>query len=46
MAQLICKGNSVGYSLRSQTDFLLPQVKSVNYDLKAIFWSENMEYSS
>ena len=34
--QLICKRNSVGYSLRSQTDFLLPQVKSVNYGLKAL----------
>ena len=30
MHQLICKRNSVGYSLRSQTDFSLPQVKSVN----------------
>ena len=28
--QLICKRNSVGYRLRSQTDFSLPQVKSVN----------------
>ena len=36
MAQLICKRNSVGYSLSSQTDFLLPQVKSVNYGLKAL----------
>ena len=36
MTQLICKGNSVGYSLRSQTDFSLPQVKSVNYGLKAL----------
>ena len=36
MAQLICKRNSVGYSLRSQTDFSLPQVKSVNYSLKAL----------
>ena len=36
MAQLICKRNSVGYSLRSQTDFSLPQVKSVNYGLKAL----------
>ena len=25
MAQLICKRNNVGYSLRSQTDFSLPQ---------------------
>ena len=36
MAQLICKRNSVGYSLRSQTNFSLPQVKSINYDLKAL----------
>ena len=36
MAQLICKGNSVGYSLCSQTNFLLPPVKSVNYGLKAL----------
>ena len=36
MAQLICKGNSVGYSLCSQTIFLLPPVKSVNYGLKAL----------
>ena len=36
MAQLICKRNSVGYSFRSQTDFSLPQVKSVNYGLKAL----------
>ena len=36
MAQLISKRNSVGDSLRSQTDFLLPQVKSVNYGLKAL----------
>ena len=36
MAQLICKRNSVGYTLRSQTDFSLPQVKAVNYDLKAL----------
>ena len=36
MAQLICKRNSVGYSFRSQTDLLLPQVKSVNYGLKAL----------
>ena len=36
MAQLICKRNSVGYKLRSQTDFLLPQVKTVNYGLKAL----------
>ena len=36
MAQLICKRNSVGYSLRSQTDFSLLQVKSVNYGLKAL----------
>ena len=36
MAQLIRKRNCVGYSLRSQTDFSLPQVKSVNYGLKAL----------
>ena len=36
MTQLICKRNSVGYSFRSQTDFSLPQVKSVNYGLKAL----------
>ena len=33
MAQLICKRNSVGYNFRSQTDFSLPHVKSVNYGL-------------
>ena len=46
--ELICRRNSVGYSLRSQTDFSLPRVKSVKLRLKrvAIFWSENMEYSS
>ena len=36
IAQPICKRNSVGSSLRSQTDFLLPQVNSVNYSLKAL----------
>ena len=36
MAQLVCKRNGVGCSLRSQTDFSLPQVKSVNYGLKAL----------
>ena len=36
MTQLICKRNSVGYSLRSQRDFPLPQVKSVNYGLKEL----------
>ena len=36
MAQLICKRNSVGCSLRSQTNFSLPQVKYVNYGLKAL----------
>ena len=36
MAQLICKRNSVGYHLLSQRDFSLPQVKSVNYGLKAL----------
>ena len=35
MTQLICKRNSVGESLRLQTDFSLPQMKSVNYSLKA-----------
>ena len=36
MAQLICKRYSVGKNLRSQTDLSLPQVKSVNYGLKAL----------
>ena len=36
MTQLICKRNRVGYSLRSQTDFSLPHVKSVNYGLKEL----------
>ena len=36
MDQLICKRNRVGYSLRSQTDLFFPQVKSVNYSLKAL----------
>ena len=36
MAQLICKSSSVGQNLHSQTDFSLPQVKSVNYSLKAL----------
>ena len=36
MTQLICKRNSVGDSLRSQTDFSLPQVKSVNYGLNIL----------
>ena len=36
VAQLICKRNSAGYTLRSQTDFSLPQVNSVNYSLKAL----------
>ena len=36
MTQLVCKRNSVGYSLRSQTNFSLPQVKSVNCGLKAL----------
>ena len=36
MTQLICKRNSLGYSLRSQTDLSLPWVKSVNYGLKAL----------
>ena len=34
MAQLICKRNSIGYRLRSQTDFSLPRVTSVNCGLK------------
>ena len=34
--QPICKRNSAGYNLHSQTDFLLLQVKSVNYNLKAL----------
>ena len=45
MTQLICKRNSVGYSLRLQTDFSLPQMKSVNYGLKALQYL-NMEYYS
>ena len=36
VAQLICKRNRVCYSLCSETDFSLPQVKSVNYGLKAL----------
>ena len=36
MTQLICKRNSVVYSLRSQTDFSVLQVRSVNYGLKAL----------
>ena len=36
MAQLICKRDSVGYSLRSQTYFSLLRVKSANYGLKAL----------
>ena len=36
MAQLICKRDSVGYSLRSQIYFSLLRVKSANYDLKAL----------
>ena len=36
MTQLICKRNSAGYSFHSQTDFSLPQVKSVNYGLKSL----------
>ena len=36
MSQLICKKNSVGCSLRSQTDFSLLRVKSVNYGLKVL----------
>ena len=36
MAQLICKRNSVGYNFRSQTDFSLPHVRSVNYGLKTL----------
>ena len=38
MAQLICKRYSVGKNLRSQTDLSLPQVKSVNYGLKALWY--------
>ena len=34
--QPICKRNRVGYSLHSQTGFLLLQVKSVNYNLKTL----------
>ena len=36
MTQLIYKINTVGYSLCSQTDFSLPQVKSLNYGLKVL----------
>ena len=36
MTQLICKRKSIGYSLCSQTDFLLPRVKSINYGLKVL----------
>ena len=34
MTQLICKRNSVDESLCLQTDFSLPQMKSVSYSLK------------
>lgn len=33
VAPLICKRNNVAYNLCSQTDFALPEVKSVNYGL-------------
>ena len=36
VAQQIWKRNSVGYSSRAQTDFLLPQRKSINYSLKVL----------
>ena len=36
MTQLIYKINTVGYSLCLQTDFSLPQVKSLNYGLKVL----------
>ena len=36
MTQLIFKRNSEGYSLRLQTDFLLPQLKFGTYGLKAL----------
>ena len=36
IAQQIFKRNSIGYEVHSQTDFLLTQVKSVNYGLKAL----------
>ena len=39
VTQLICKRNSAGYSLRSQVDFSLLLVKSVNYGLKALEYS-------
>ena len=43
MAQLICKRNSVCYSLCSETDFSLPQVKSMNCGLKALqFFGPNI----
>ena len=36
LTQLICKRKSGSYSLRSQTNFSLPQVKSVNYSFKVL----------
>ena len=36
LAQLISKRNRVGYNFCSLTDFLLPQVISVNYDLQVL----------
>ena len=36
MTQLICKRNSAGYNLRSQTGFSLLHVKPVSYSLKAL----------
>ena len=46
MAQLICKRNSVGYNLRSETDFSLPQVKCVNYGLKALGYFDSKIWST
>ena len=36
MVSFICKRKSLGYNLRSQTDFLLSQLKSLNYCLKVL----------
>ena len=36
MTELICKRNSIGYNFLSQTDFSLPQMKSLNHGLKAL----------
>ena len=44
MAKLICKSNSVGYKLCSQTGFSLIQVKSVTYRVKALRYFDLREY--